>query len=156
MHYNKFYFQPGDQLTLVVITPTLFKTVRIEFTIVGFDKGTGQYNIRRKWKDPKQQLQQDRKLYKKLLFKGHNLPFTLDTETSFWDTNKYYHFVTGDPDKLRAFLNEHCLTLTNRNKTKIAYRPLQPDELDLRQRRLYTDEQILKEDKEKDDCPFDV
>jgi len=156
MQYNKLLFQPGDQITLVLISPIKHKTVRIELTIVAFDRQKQQYSYRRKGKNPLQYLPKEKKLYNKLLFKGHDLAFTLDSETNHWDRNKYYHFVTDDPTELRSFLTQHCLTLTNRNKTKIAYRHLHPEERDLRLCRLYTDDQIRQDDIIDDDCPFEV
>jgi hypothetical protein len=156
MKYNSLIFQSGEQITIVVINPFLHKTLRMELTIVSIDQQNQQYTCRRKGKTDLQFLPREKKLYKRLLFKGHNLPFTLDSETDRWDRNNYYHFVTDDSDNLRSFLAQHCLTLTNRNKTKIAYRPYHPDSMGLQQRRLYTDEQILRGTLNDDDCPFEV
>lgn len=156
MQYNRLFFQPGDQITLVLISPVKQKTIRIELTIVEFDPRKQQYSYRRKGKNPLQYLPKEKKLYNKLLFKGHDLAFTLDSETNHWDRNQYYHFVTDNPTKLRSFLTQQCLTLTNRNKTRIAYRHLSPDGIDLKQLRLYTDEQIMQDNIIDDDCPFDM
>jgi hypothetical protein len=113
--------QTGHAYTLVTIT-WMATTLRMEIFVTGHNPRINTYFYRKSGNGKINTLTQ-RDLDQALVFEGHNIPFTLDTETDRFSGNAQYNFVTEDPITLKAFIQQHCLNPCRDNFDKILYQP---------------------------------
>jgi hypothetical protein len=66
-------------------------------------------------------------LEKHLLFEGHDLPFTVDSETNRFCGDGNLNFVTDKPEDLKSFLQKHCLNPSPAKFKKIFFTGLDRD-----------------------------
>ena len=112
----EFKFEVNQKYT-VVADGERNATIRSEIVIRRFDVNKQRYIFRIKGQRKEYYIPSD--IDKHLLFKGHGLPFLVDTETIYYANSVGFVFVTDDPAPLKAFIETNCLNLTDEKRRSI-------------------------------------
>jgi hypothetical protein len=112
----------GAKYTLIHISQTGI-CFRREFEVISEDQGN--YEIKIKDQQARQILFA-RQVTEALIFKGHDLPLLVDSDTPHFAMNRRFNFVTHSPRLLRVFIVEQCLNLSDEKKARIWYRGFEP------------------------------
>jgi hypothetical protein len=131
-------FKINAKYTLVTISGMAI-TIRNEITIPGLDDRGGRHTYRHKGKKKEFYLPKPEDLDKQLVFEGHGLSFTVDSETNRFAGNAHFNFVTDIPEELKTFIEQKCLNPSPANFRKILYSSAHRDgAFELRETLLFT------------------
>jgi hypothetical protein len=117
-------FQIKGNYTLVGISG-MAVTIRSEIIITAAlpkdRKNRQRYSYKHKYKAKEFFLPAGDDLEKHLIFEGHDLPFTVDSETDRFCGDANFNFVTDKPRELKTFIVSYCLNPSPAKFNKVFY-----------------------------------
>jgi|GEM_PF-2237032 len=99
-------FESNEKYTWIGVSDFMATTFKREIIIM-HSNDAGRWIFKHKGKRKEYFFPKDTK--DMLIFKGHNLPFIVDSETDRFFGNAKLNFVTDDPLKLKAHIKEYCI-----------------------------------------------
>jgi hypothetical protein len=101
-------FEIDGKYTLVFIWRMAI-TIRNEIVVTNIEEAPQRYKFKNRGKMEVFLLPAEDDLQKHLIFEGHDLPFTVDSEADRVSGNALFNFVTDEPDDLKLLIKKYCL-----------------------------------------------
>jgi len=99
-------FESNEKYTWIGISDFLATTFKWKI-IITRSNSAGRWIYKHKGKRKEYYFPRDTKDV--LIFKGHNLPFTVDSEMDRFFGNAQLNFVTDDPQQLKTHIEQYCI-----------------------------------------------
>ena len=123
-------FEINGKYTLVSISGMAI-TIRAEIVITGLHEVSLRYIFKHRGRKKEFYLPKEEDLQRILVFKGHGLPFTVDSETERFTGNAQFNFVTDKPEELKLFIEKNCLNASPSKFAKVFYTGLDRNTVDM-------------------------